>query len=111
MFVEEVSTPEKMAQGLSNRISLAENQGMLFNFGDNASVTPEFWMKDMEFDLDLIWIKNKKIIGLTNNVPAPKINNAALTIYRPQSPVDEVLEVKAGWAEKNKIRIGDEVIK
>ena len=98
-----------MEQGLSGRPRLTNSQGMLFNFG--TSTTPGFWMKDMNFDLDFIWIRDGKIIGITPNVPAPaqdkKFDTASLPTYYPPSAVNQVLEVNAGWAEKNNVTVGD----
>lgn len=113
--IEIADTPEKMAAGLSGRPSLNSNQGMLFDF-KNQKVFPQFWMKDMNFNLDLIWIADGKIVGITPNVPAPvkdqgsKIKDAAVPSYSPPKPVDQVLEVNAGWSEKNNIEVGEEVM-
>lgn len=109
IFVEIVNTPEKMRQGLSGRNKLNDNQGMLFNFLGSLEKQPGFWMKDMEFDLDIIWIKDKKIIGITPNISHPKSINDALPLYYPPSDIDMALEVNAGWSKKNKIKIGDEI--
>lgn len=107
--VEIVSTPEKMALGLSGREKMADDEGMLFVF--NSRVTPSFWMKDMKFNLDFLWISNGKIIGITKNVFAPlsPTLDKDLPVYTPPAPVDSVLEVNAGWAEKNRIAVGNEV--
>ena len=95
----------------AGRKSMADNQGMLFEFSPPSQ--PAFWMKQMNFNLDFIWIKNNKIIFITENVPAPVRINSQLRIhlplYYPPSTVDEVLEVNAGWAKKNNIAVGDEV--
>ena len=107
LFVQIVTTPADMAQGLSNRASMRDDQGMLFDFGQ--STRSGFWMKDMKFNLDFVWINNEKIIGITPNVPAPQSPNDRLPVYYPPSTVDEVLEANAGWSEKNKIKIGDEI--
>lgn len=127
LAVEIANDSQKMQQGLSGRESMSDNQGMLFDFGNQASATPAFWMKDMKFDLDFIWIQNKKIVGITANVPAPienwKLETPTLRSelrpigvgvgnlpkYYPPSPVDRVLEVNAGWAERNNVKVGDEV--
>jgi uncharacterized membrane protein (UPF0127 family) len=85
---------------------------MLFDFGDNAEVRPGFWMPDMNFNLDFIWIDQNQVVGITPNVPKPSSPDAAtstLPIYYPPSPVNWVVEVNAGWAEANKIKTGDEV--
>jgi uncharacterized membrane protein (UPF0127 family) len=109
IFVETVSTLEKMQQGLSGREKLENDRGMLFDFSGQTDRRPGFWMKDMKFDLDFIWIKNKKIIGITPNVPSPKSVDDKLQSYYPPSDVDMVLEVNTGWSEKYKIKIGDEI--
>ncbi len=106
--VQIATTTADMAQGLSNREPLKDNEGMLFDFVKN--IKPGFWMKDMLFDLDFIWIADQKIIAITPKVPAPKFSGEKLPLYYPPQPVAQVLEVNAGWAEKNSVRIGDEVI-
>lgn len=105
--VQVVSSAADMAQGLSDRKSLKEDQGMLFDF--KQSTVPDFWMKNMNFNLDLIWISQNKIAAITADVPAPSGNNQKLPVYSPPSPVNLVLEVNAGWAKKNNIAVGDEV--
>lgn len=108
-ILTQVATSEKdMQQGLSGREPLSQQQGMLFDYGQGNNLTPGFWMKDMKFNLDLIWIKDKKIIGITPNVPAPKSPDDPLPSYFPPSPIDAVLEVSAGWTEKYNIKVGDE---
>ncbi|MBL8030484.1 MAG: DUF192 domain-containing protein [Candidatus Doudnabacteria bacterium] len=113
ILVEIVNTPDKMQHGLSYRKNLLENQGMLFQF--EKSQQANFWMKDMNFDIDIIWIQEKKIVGINSNVPAPvkdqdsKINNTNLPTYPSPGTVDMVLEVTAGWSEKNNIKTGDRI--
>ena len=98
-----------MQEGLSGRPGLTNDQGMLFDFGSLQN--PSFWMKDMKFNLDFVWIANGKIIYITKNVSAPPAgtSDGQLKLYNSPSPVDWVLEVSAGWADGNKIKIGDEV--
>jgi uncharacterized membrane protein (UPF0127 family) len=109
IFAQIVSTPESMAQGLSGRGRLNDDQGMLFDFGQPQ--TPAFWMKDMNFDLDFVWISNGKIIGITKDVPAPISGTAddQLKLYYPPSAINWVLEVNSGWVDEHKIKTGDEV--
>ena len=105
--VELAKTQQEWAQGLSDRPSMAENEGMLFI--NEQLILPGFWMKGMEFDLDMIWIRNGKIVGITENVPAPNEENETLQTYNPPTAVNMVLEVNAGWSEKNGIEEGDVV--
>lgn len=107
-MVEVSSTPAEMEQGLSDRAVMDINQGMLFDFGLAPSKVA-FWMKDMKFDLDFIWIKNNRIIFITENAQAPRPSLENLPLYYPPEPVDQVLEVNSGWTEKNNISVGDAV--
>ena len=112
ILVEIADTPQKMEQGLSGRPELTDEQGMIFDF-DSKETTPSFWMKDMKFNLDFVWINNNKIVGITPDVLAP-IENSKLKIenlptYFPPSPVTWVLEINSGWAKKNHLQVGDDV--
>src|SRR5438552_2271377 len=69
LLVQTVTLPADMQHGLSDRVSMNENQGMLFNFG--TSSTSGFWMKDMKFNLDFIWITNGKVTGITPDISRP----------------------------------------
>jgi len=113
LSVEIARTDAEMRQGLSDRTSLPQNGGMLFDFGQDSSIIPSFLMKDMNFALDFIWIKNNFVIGITSNVEPPdkdeKSDTKNLILYTPPSPIDKVLEVNSGWAEKNRIAVGDAV--
>lgn len=97
--------------GFSNVEKVDENQAMLFIFDDPSMQT--FWMKDMNFDLDILWIdKNFKIIKIDKDASKNRYikNNPNLSekLYSP-SPVKYVLEIPAGNSEKNKIKIGDKI--
>src|SRR3989338_4766663 len=56
VIVELAQTPEARKQGLSGRQNLCETCGMLFIFPENNRYT--FWMKEMNFPLDIIWLKD-----------------------------------------------------
>jgi len=104
--VEIADTPEKRTKGLSGRNSLDQNKGMLFVFPKGSNAT--FWMKDMKFDLDIIWIRDSKIVKIDKNVKAPKAGTPdnKLTLYKSKQPIDYVLEVNSGFIEKNNIEVG-----
>lgn len=104
--VEIADTPEKQIKGLSNHAPLAENQGMLFVFANKDVKT--FWMKEMRFALDIIWIDDNKIVNISHNLPPEGIRPEKL--YSSNYPVNFVLEVNAGWAANNDVKIGDEVL-
>ena len=68
-----------------------------------------FWMPDMHFPIDIIWTNNGKIVGITENA-SNEFNPANPIFYTPQKPAQYVLEVNAGFSEKNNINIGDKII-
>jgi uncharacterized membrane protein (UPF0127 family) len=106
--VEIVSTPESIAQGLSGRSEIGSD-GMLFMM---PSVSQHrFWMKDMKMDLDIIWLKDNTIVGITPQVPRPRVDTPLvnLPIYTPNVPADMVLEVKSGRTQFWNLSTGDKL--
>ena len=104
--VEVATTPSQWEQGLSDRTSLAADAGMLFRFPYEH--IPLFWMKNMHFPLDMVWIDNDVVVDITPNIPVS--TNADLPTYSPHTPVNTVLEVNAGYAAAHKITIGTKLI-
>ncbi|MES2314396.1 MAG: DUF192 domain-containing protein [Patescibacteria group bacterium] len=85
------NTEASREQGLSGQDSLPNGVGMLFVF--NSSGKYGFWMKDMSFSLDLIWIDaNKKIVGVTKNV----LPSSYPFVFMPPKDILYVLEMNAG---------------
>src|SRR3989344_4601539 len=75
---------------------------MIFIFP--SSTSEGFWMKNVNFPLDIIWIDSeKKIIGWDRMEPC---SSEPCKIYSPPAPIKYALEVEAGFAGKNKIKIG-----
>lgn len=103
--VEIADNPALRQQGLSGRESLPENAGMLFLFPVPA--VQRFWMKGMRFPLDIIWIKNKEVVGIT--IGAEPEAGPNYTIYSSPEPVDKVLELNAGSVQRFGIKVGSEV--
>lgn len=106
--VEIASTPQAIEQGLSGRREIGSD-GMLFAI--NPPRQTAFWMKDMLFPIDIIWISNSKITGIEKNVPMPQpdITDDKLPLYNSPSLVDFVLELPAGTTSDLKITLSSEV--
>ncbi len=97
-FVKIADTPPTRTKGLSNHPPLKDNQGMLFTFDTLELHT--FWMKDMNFDLDLVWIKDNTVIGISRGYrDDPK------TLLYPPEPINKVLEINPDQG----VNIGDKV--
>jgi len=95
--------------GLSGRKELSKDSGMLFIFPKDSY--PLFWMKDMNFPLDLIWISDEKIVWINKNVPLPPANtrDENLKIYQSPKPVNYVLEINANQVDEFLFTTGMEV--
>lgn len=100
---EVVSTKEKLEKGLGNRNDMCASCAMLFRFSKSGKYS--FWMRDMRFPLDIIWISDGKIVHIEKN-----IQQGFSGILEPSSEADFVLEINAGLSEKFGIKIGDRVV-
>ncbi len=96
--LEIADTDQKRQLGLSKRKSLKDNEGMIFIFDTPGFYT--FWMKDMKFPLDIIFLNDGKIVTIYKNVPYPQNEDERLVTYSPTQPSNRVIELKAGTAEK-----------
>jgi hypothetical protein len=89
---ELVHTPDARARGLSGRDALAPDRAMLFLFATREH--HGFWMQDMRFDLDLVWIAGDRVVDVTHRAS----HREPERILAPRAPADRVLEVVAGTA-------------
>ncbi len=108
--IEIAFTPEARTQGLSDRDSLPLGTGLLFVFEEAGAHT--FWMYNMRFDLDFVWIgDNCEVLDIHRNVPRPSEGRQRtdLPFYSPEAPVMYNLEINAGMAAALGIEIGDKV--
>ena len=103
--VEVVTSREAQALGLGGRDSLAWDSGMLFPYERPAFVS--FWMKGMRFDIDIVWIRDQRVVGIAARVPHPPDRDSKPATVRPPEMVDMVLEVPAGYAEAHGWKRGD----
>ena len=89
--LEIADTAEEREQGLSNRQELCGHCGMLFIFEEPQ--VPEFWMKDMQFALDVLWLFEDRVVAKHENLPFP-----SRVPFTPGVPVTKVIELPAGSA-------------
>ncbi|MBL7054076.1 DUF192 domain-containing protein [Patescibacteria group bacterium] len=100
--VEVVDTFSQRAKGLSSRKNIPEDFGMFFVYKKPGEYS--FWMKDMNFPIDIIWVKEDFYIADINKNIDPASFPAK---FKPNQPIKYVLEVQAGFCDKNKIQIND----
>jgi uncharacterized protein len=108
VLVADISvTDEQRAKGLSVKDGLAENEAMLFVFDNEAEHI--FWMKDMKFPIDIIWINsNKTIVHIEHNLQ-PCGYGLPCPTYKPGQDSLYVLETVGGFAEKHDVVQGTRV--
>ena len=104
--VEVADTVEKRSLGLGNRPGLKKGWGMLFVFEKRK--LHRFWMKKMQFSLDIIWLDNHKIVHILRNIQ-PTISGETPQTMSPPVPANFVLEIDAGRASELKLQLGHRV--
>ncbi len=104
-FVAEVADTNELRQtGLSGRLSLGDNQAMLFVFPSDGQNL--FWMKDMLFSIDMIWLDSNKRIDYIAKDAAPE---SYPKTFGPASQTRYVVEIQAGMSDELGLKIGDKV--
>ncbi len=105
--VEVADNAQTRAKGLGGRDNLASGSGMLFVFPKSDQYG--FWMKNMRFSLDMIFVQKDKIVDIIKNVPPPAAGTPdnKLAVYKSKLPADQVVELNAGDVDKYGIKIGD----
>jgi uncharacterized membrane protein (UPF0127 family) len=109
--LEVAATPQQIERGLMFRTSMPEEQGMVFLFEPPQSVN--FWMYNCFMSLDMLFVRNGKIVKIFTDVPPCKSKNPnECPLYPEQRPgieVDQVVELNAGWAKRHDVHEGDTV--
>ena len=95
-------TESERERGLGGRIGLKSDEGMLFVFPKDGLYA--FWMKDMRFAIDIIWISAKGVVVHVAENVSPDTYPAS---FGTQSPARYVLEVPAGFVDAHGIKLGD----
>lgn len=136
IYLEVAQTPKQQTIGLINRSALANNRGMLFPIAPPRIAG--FWMKDVLIPLDIVFLQNKKVVGIAAKVPpcstkncpiySPAVNTARRILVTFKSepvnsgqaitslpkniklvPVDQVIELRGGRAAELGLKKGDSV--
>lgn len=94
---------EKMQRGLSAVKELKNDEGMIFIF--NKPDYHRFWMKEMQFPLDFIFLQDNKIVDILTNIKPETYPQT----FKPKIPADKVVEVNSREVEKMRLKIGDNI--
>ena len=101
------TTSELMGKGLAVKDQLKENEAMFFVF-DNPE-KHSFWMKDMNFRIDIIWLdSNDKVVHIEQNLQ-PCVSVFTCTGYNPDTDSQYVLETIAGFTQRHNVSVGTDI--
>jgi len=103
--LEVPSTPRQYSMGLQLRPPLPPLRGMWFLF--SPPTVAKFWMHRTLAPLDLLFIANNRILAIEAN--APICPHLPCPSYGPDGPVDGVVELGAGEAERLGLKVGSPV--
>ena len=96
-------TKEEQDRGLVKTDTVCRECGMLFK--KKKKNVYRFWMKDMRFPIDILWIREGKIVHIEEEVDFKDQKR----IYAPSEPADSVLEINAGLSRGLGIKVGQTV--
>jgi uncharacterized membrane protein (UPF0127 family) len=102
--VDVADTLATRERGLSGREGLGEDEGMLFVFPEDARYS--FWMKDMRFSIDILWVSREGAIVDIREKVSPETYP---TVFQPSTEARYVIELPAGWTTEHDVKIGDTV--
>lgn len=92
-------------RGLSGVHSIGPNEGKIFLFEEEGF--HKFWMKDMKFPLDVIWVNDQNtVVDIRENLAPETYPDTFVPAY----PASKTIEVNAGWVAENDIKIGDTIM-
>lgn len=104
--VEVADSEGERERGLMERKEVKAGEGMWFVFEDEAPRS--FWMKNTLVPLDIIFFDNqKKVVSIVDNMEPCKV--AECPGYASDIPAMFALEVPAGFAAENGLKLGDTV--
>ena len=97
-------TQDQQTKGLAVKNHMNESEGMLFVFQDPSK--PSFWMKDMKFPIDIIWLDaNRSVVYIAPNLePCP--SQGTCPGYVPNKDSLYVLETTAGFSQRHNVTVG-----
>ncbi len=104
--VEVVFKQDDLERGLMYRTGLGQDKGMLFEFARDDIY--KFWMKNMHFNLDILWITvDGRIVFIGQNIPA--CTSDPCPVYGPGRKARYVLEINSGYATSHHWKVGDKL--
>ena len=104
LIAELALTQDQQTKGLAIKNHINESQGMLFVF-QHPSIQ-SFWMKDMKFPIDIIWLgANRSVVYIAPSLE-PCLSQSNCPGYVPNRDSLYVLETTAGFSHRHNVTVG-----
>ncbi len=101
-------TDAKRTEGLSGVENISLDQGMLFILDYPSK--QGFWMKEMKFPLDIIWVgDNDTVVHIEKNLQ-PCMSIFFCPVFTPLKEAKYVLETRTGFADSHSVKEGTRVV-
>lgn len=100
------TNPEQTTKGLSDTAELPDGHGMLFYIPNRHQL--RFWMKDMHYPIDMLWLDHdRRVIHIESNVSPDTYPRQ----FANPSGTDAhyVLELNSGDASRHNVNLGDQL--
>lgn len=105
IYAEVADTDSKKETGLSYRKKISDDEGMIFVF-DKVGIYP-FWMKDMNFPIDILWLdEDYRVVYMEENLATSSYPNA----YANKAGAKYVLEINANKSKDAGIYLGTKLV-
>lgn len=102
VMVEIADDDEERSRGLMHRESLPEDQGMLFVYTEERTLS--FWMRNTLIPLDIAYIDREgRIVDIQQMEPQDS------TTHPSAAPAMYALEMNQGWFEAHDVKVGDRI--
>lgn len=99
LVADVAATSDQRIKGLSVKDTLNESEGMLFVF--KIAREQSFWMKNMKFPIDIIWIsEHHEVVHVEHSLEPCEPDPSPCPAYKPDRNSLYVLETVAGFAQK-----------
>lgn len=97
------NTEIEKQSGLSNK-EIKSSEGMIFTFDKSGFY--RFWMKDMNYSLDFVYLDNDLVVDIKENISPSTYPNTFTSI----APANKIIELKTGEIKKSNVKKGDKII-
>ena len=95
-------TEDKRTSGLSNK-TIQVNEGMVFTFAKSGFY--QFWMKDMKYPLDFIYLNHDIVVDYKTNISPSTYPNS----FTSGVVADKIIELRAGEIQNSAIKKGQRI--